>query len=79
MIEKTLVFSHSLHLHLRVFAFLLNFFSASAQVSFILLSLPKQSDFADPQIEREGKSAQASTWGSSLADDCKVSWMCGCW
>ncbi|XP_056257222.1 sperm associated antigen 9a isoform X10 [Seriola aureovittata] len=28
-------------------------------------------DFADPPKEREGKSAQDSTWGNSLADDCK--------
>ncbi|XP_029692725.1 C-Jun-amino-terminal kinase-interacting protein 4-like isoform X6 [Takifugu rubripes] len=31
----------------------------------------KQLDFADPQKEREGKSARDSTWGNSLADDCK--------
>ncbi|XP_040918503.1 sperm associated antigen 9a isoform X2 [Toxotes jaculatrix] len=28
-------------------------------------------DFVDPPKEREGKSAQDSTWGNSLADDCK--------
>ncbi|XP_042360801.1 sperm associated antigen 9a isoform X3 [Plectropomus leopardus] len=28
-------------------------------------------DFGDPPKEREGKSAQDSTWGNSLADDCK--------
>uniref|UniRef100_A0A665UGS0 C-Jun-amino-terminal kinase-interacting protein 4 n=1 Tax=Echeneis naucrates TaxID=173247 RepID=A0A665UGS0_ECHNA len=28
-------------------------------------------DFADPPKEREGKNAQDSTWGNSLADDCK--------
>ncbi|XP_042360800.1 sperm associated antigen 9a isoform X2 [Plectropomus leopardus] len=31
----------------------------------------KQLDFGDPPKEREGKSAQDSTWGNSLADDCK--------
>ncbi|XP_042248122.1 sperm associated antigen 9a isoform X1 [Thunnus maccoyii] len=31
----------------------------------------KQLDFVDPPKEREGKSAQDSTWGNSLADDCK--------
>ncbi|XP_028311433.1 LOW QUALITY PROTEIN: sperm associated antigen 9a [Gouania willdenowi] len=31
----------------------------------------KQLDFADPPKEREGKNAQESTWGNSLADDCK--------
>ncbi|XP_047427722.1 sperm associated antigen 9a isoform X4 [Mugil cephalus] len=31
----------------------------------------KQLDFADPPKEREGKGAQDSTWGNSLADDCK--------
>ncbi|XP_019744206.1 sperm associated antigen 9a isoform X3 [Hippocampus comes] len=30
-----------------------------------------QQDFANPPRERGGKSAQDSTWGSSLADDCK--------
>ncbi|XP_029293267.1 sperm associated antigen 9a isoform X2 [Cottoperca gobio] len=28
-------------------------------------------DFVDPPKEREGKSAQDSTWGNSVADDCK--------
>ncbi|XP_029996960.1 sperm associated antigen 9a isoform X4 [Sphaeramia orbicularis] len=28
-------------------------------------------DYVDPPKEREGKSAQDSTWGNSLADDCK--------
>ncbi|XP_029015526.1 sperm associated antigen 9a isoform X7 [Betta splendens] len=28
-------------------------------------------DFMDPPKEREGKNAQDSTWGNSLADDCK--------
>ncbi|XP_028267014.1 sperm associated antigen 9a isoform X2 [Parambassis ranga] len=28
-------------------------------------------DFTDPPKEREGQSAQDSTWGNSLADDCK--------
>nr|XP_046271026.1 sperm associated antigen 9a isoform X3 [Scatophagus argus] len=28
-------------------------------------------DFVDPPKEREGKSVQDSTWGNSLADDCK--------
>ncbi|XP_026021029.1 sperm associated antigen 9a isoform X2 [Astatotilapia calliptera] len=28
-------------------------------------------DYGDPPKEREGKSAQDSTWGNSLADDCK--------
>ncbi|XP_030590970.1 sperm associated antigen 9a isoform X3 [Archocentrus centrarchus] len=28
-------------------------------------------DFGDPPKEREGKSAQDSSWGNSLADDCK--------
>uniref|UniRef100_A0AAQ6IFA2 C-Jun-amino-terminal kinase-interacting protein 4 n=1 Tax=Anabas testudineus TaxID=64144 RepID=A0AAQ6IFA2_ANATE len=28
-------------------------------------------DFTDPPKEREGKNAQDSTWGKSLADDCK--------
>ncbi|XP_070787178.1 C-Jun-amino-terminal kinase-interacting protein 4-like, partial [Enoplosus armatus] len=28
-------------------------------------------DFVDPPKEREGKSAQDSSWGNSLADDCK--------
>ena len=32
----------------------------------------EQLDFGDPPQEREGKSAQDSTWGNSLADDCKV-------
>ncbi|XP_029293268.1 sperm associated antigen 9a isoform X3 [Cottoperca gobio] len=31
----------------------------------------KQLDFVDPPKEREGKSAQDSTWGNSVADDCK--------
>uniref|UniRef100_A0A3P8SH62 C-Jun-amino-terminal kinase-interacting protein 4 n=1 Tax=Amphiprion percula TaxID=161767 RepID=A0A3P8SH62_AMPPE len=31
----------------------------------------KQLDFVDPLKEREGKRAQDSTWGNSLADDCK--------
>ncbi|XP_029945538.1 sperm associated antigen 9a isoform X2 [Salarias fasciatus] len=31
----------------------------------------KQLDFADPSKDRGGKSAQDSTWGNSLADDCK--------
>ncbi|XP_054861068.1 sperm associated antigen 9a isoform X3 [Amphiprion ocellaris] len=31
----------------------------------------KQLDFVDPPKEREGKRAQDSTWGNSLADDCK--------
>ncbi|XP_053707990.1 sperm associated antigen 9a isoform X3 [Synchiropus splendidus] len=31
----------------------------------------KQSDFADPPQEREGKGAQDPSWGNSLADDCK--------
>ncbi|XP_024862928.1 sperm associated antigen 9a [Kryptolebias marmoratus] len=31
----------------------------------------KQLDFADPPKERGGKGAQDSTWGNSLADDCK--------
>ncbi|XP_038554495.1 sperm associated antigen 9a isoform X1 [Micropterus salmoides] len=31
----------------------------------------KQLDFVDPPKEMEGKSAQDSSWGNSLADDCK--------
>ncbi|GAA6229604.1 sperm associated antigen 9a isoform X1 [Lates japonicus] len=31
----------------------------------------KQLDYVDPPKEREGKSAQDSSWGNSLADDCK--------
>lgn len=46
--------------------------TASAHVSFILTLPPKQLDFVDPPKDREGKSAQDSTWGNSLADDCKV-------
>lgn len=68
--SQTLVFFRPLHAHLRVVRI-------SAQLlphkwASFLLSLPKQLDFADPQKEREGKSAQDSTWGNSLADDCKV-------
>lgn len=32
----------------------------------------EQLDFTEPPKEREGKSAQDSSWGNSLADDCKV-------
>lgn len=51
--------------------------TAFAHVSFIpplppAPSRSKQLDFDDPPKEREGKGAQDSTWGNSLADDCKV-------
>lgn len=46
--------------------------TASAHVSFILTLPSKQLDFVDPPKDGEGKSAQDSSWGNSLADDCKV-------
>lgn len=49
--------------------------AACAHVSFTVAlppPPPKQLDFTDPPKERQGKSAQDSSWGNSLADDCKV-------
>lgn len=65
--------SHSLHrhAHYEVFAFLLNCFCTCELHSYSSPS-PKQLDYGDPPKEREGKSAQDSTWGNSLANDCKV-------
>lgn len=47
-------------------------FCRTPHVSFILTLPPKQLDFVDPPKEREGKGALDSSWGNSLADDCKV-------